>query len=294
MPSYIIKCLLRNFCLRGFSSLSLCIFLGAFDVNAHADVLHVSIANSSPVNPLEPSYYFEQLLTLALEKTRITDGDFVIEHNPGSGGAERVRAKLVAGVGIDVMWSTATLEREKTMRVVSIDLFNHLNNYRALLIHKEDQPAFSNIKSLQDLQKFSVGSGTHWSDTAILKANGMNVTTAVNYTELTKMLVARRFNFLTLGLYEASYELSKLAEFNLVLAPKLILRYNPPSLYCFFVRKDNIQLADRIKRGLEIAIADHSFDKLFFSVDSFRAGMNVLNSPDRTIIDLKNVGDNSP
>jgi hypothetical protein len=263
-------------------------------VNAHADVLHVGIATSPNLNPLEPSYYFEQLLTLALEKTRNTDGDFVIEHNPGSGGAERVRAKLVAGLGIDVMWSTATLEREKTMRVIPIDLLNHLNNYRAVLIHKEDQPAFSSIKSLQDLQKFSVGSGTHWSDTAILKANGMNVTTAVNYTELTKMLVARRFNFLTLGLYEASYELSKLSEFNLILAPKLFLRYEPASLYCFFVRKDNIQLADRIKRGLEIAIADHSFDKLFYSVESFRTGMNLLNSPERIIIYLKNNPNNAP
>lgn len=291
MPLYIIKCLLQTLC---FCRLPLFIMLGVVHVNAHADVLHVGIATSPNINTLEPSYYFEQLLTLALEKTRSTDGDFVIEHNPGSGGAERVRAKLVAGVGIDVMWSTATHDREKTMRVIPIDLFNHLNNYRAVLIHKEDQLAFSNIKSLQDLRKLNVGSGTHWSDTAILKANGMNVMTAVNYSELTKMLVARRFNFLTLGLYEASYELSKLNEFNLMLAPKLLLRYDPPSLYCFFVRKDNIQLADRIKRGLELAIADRSFDKLFYSVDSFRAGMNILNSPDSTIIDLKNIGDNLP
>lgn len=293
MTSYINECLLRFICLCKLRSLFLGIFLSVA-LGAHADILHVGIATTSSVNPLEPSHYFEQLLILALEKTRSTDGDFVIEHNSGSGGAERVRAKLVAGLGIDVMWSTATLEREKTMRVVPVDLINHLNNYRALLIHKEDEAAFRSIDTLKDLQQFSVGSGTHWSDTAILKANGMNVMTAVNYSELTKMLVARRFNFLTLGLYEASYELSKLSEFKLILAPKILLRYEPSSLYCFFVRKDNIQLADRIKRGLEIAINDHSFDKLFYSVDSFRTGMNLLNSPDQTIIDLKNVGENLP
>ena len=101
---------------------------------AAATILRVTLSNADGVTIAEPSYYFEHLLRLSLEKTRQSDGDFEIVHYHHGGGIERDRALLTAGMGIDVMWGSVTRDRQKSMRVIPLDLLKTLNNYRVLLI----------------------------------------------------------------------------------------------------------------------------------------------------------------
>jgi hypothetical protein len=260
-------------------------FLSAVSV---ADPLRVVVSGDGSANSLDPSYFFERLLVLALDKTRLTDGDYSLGHNTHGGGIARDRAMVIAGVGIDVMWASATKEREEQMRVVPVELLKNLNNFRVLLINKESQAQFNKIKTLNELRKFSVGSGEHWTDGSIMKDNGFNVMATSSYYGLFKMLAARRFHFISRGLHEIGYDTQAYKEFGLAKEESLLLVYDVPIPYCFFVNKDNVKLADRIERGLKIAKQDGSFDKLFYQMPSFREGEEILKNSHRTLIQLKN------
>lgn len=253
-----------------------------------AEPLRVVITGDGGRSTTDPSDFFEKLLILALDKTKITDGNYVLSHNTHGGGIARDRAMVIAGVGIDVMWASATKEREEQMRVVPVDLLKNLNNFRVLLINKEAQAQFSRIKTINDLRRFSVGSGEHWTDGIIMKENGFNVVATSSYFGLFKMLAARRFHFISRGLHEIGYDTEAYKEFGLVKEESLLLAYDVPIPYCFFVNKANTRLADRLERGLKIAQQDGSFDKLFYQMPSFKEGEEILKNSHRTLIQLKN------
>ncbi|GGY68339.1 hypothetical protein GCM10011613_10690 [Cellvibrio zantedeschiae] len=267
------------------TAIALCLLLAA---QAGADPLRISITGNVHVNKTEPAYFFEQLLILALEKTRLTDGDYVLLHNVHNGGIARDRAMLIAGAGIDVMWASATKERELQMRVVPVDLLKNLNNYRVLLINKDSQQLFAKVKTLDELKKFSVGSGEHWTDGSIFRDNGFNVAVTSSYSGLFKMLAARRFNFISRGLHEIGYDTKEYKDLGLIQEQTILLKYDVPIRYAFFVNKNNLALGDRIERGLKIAQQDGSFDQLFYQMPSFKEGEELLKSSRRTLIEIKN------
>jgi len=266
----------------------LVMWLSAGTVSLADEPLDVAITGSGQARGEESAGFYEQLLKLSLEKTRASDGDFVITHNNHGGGIARDRAILIAGAGIDVMWASATRERQQQMRMVPVDLLKNLNNYRVLLINKDDQSTFAHVKTLGDLKKFKVGSGEHWTDGIIFKDNGFNVALTSSYTGLFKMLAARRFQFISRGLHEIGFDTEEYKEFGLIQEQTLLLKYDVPIGYCFFVNKNNIQLADRIERGLRIAQQDGSFDQLFYQVSSFKQGAELLKESHRRVLELKN------
>jgi hypothetical protein len=256
------------------------------DVNA--DPIQVRITgNINPANQ-GPEIFFEKLLKAALENTRSTDGDFVLSHTTHTGGIARDRAMVIAGAGIDVMWGSVTKEREQQMHLISIDLLKGLNNYRILLINKDAQAKFSQVKTLDDLRKFTVGSGEHWTDGDIFRNNGFTVLATSSYSGLFKMLAARRFNFISRGLYEINNDSSEYRELGLAPEESLVIKYDVPIRYCFFVNKNNEALAKRLERGLKIAIEDGTFDRLFYDYPAFKAGEELLKNSHRTVIVLKN------
>lgn len=257
-------------------------------VSTSADPIHISISGNPTTNKSDPTYFYEQMLSVALEKTRAIDGDFVITHNVHGGGIARDRAMVIADAGVDVMWGSATKERQQQMRLVPVDLLRNLNNYRVLLIHKDMKYAFAKVKTLEDLKRFTVGSGEHWTDGNIFKDNGFNVAFTSSYYGLYKMLAARRFNFISRGLHEIGIDVAAFADLGLIQEETLLIKYSSPVRYCFFVNKNNLALADRLERGLKIAQADGTFDKLFYEIPSFKEGEDLLKANHRTLIEIKN------
>jgi hypothetical protein len=253
-----------------------------------AEPLRVVITADAGRDSQDPSYFYQQVLILALTKTQVTDGEFELGHNAHGGGIARDRAMVIAGAGIDVMWATATKEREEQMRVVPVDLLKGLNNYRLLLIRKDSQLQFNQVKTLNDLKRFTAGSGEHWTDGFIMRDNGFSVVLTSSYFGLFKMLAARRFDFIPRGLHEVGYDATVYKEFALEKEKNILLSYSPAISYCFFVNKNNLKLADRIERGLKIAQQDGSFDKLFYQVPSFKEGEEILKRANRIVLDVKN------
>lgn len=255
---------------------------------ANAEPLTVRVSGISTVNVNDPYYYYTQMLILALEKTRQTDGDFAIAYQGYGGGIERDRSMLVAGVGIDVMWASVTKERAKKLRVIDVDLLKGLNNYRALLIHKNAQARFDKVKTLEDLKTFKAGAGHYWTDGLIMKSNGFTVVYGANYAGLFRMLSVNRYDFISRGLHEIGNDLVVFEELGLVQDRNFLLHYDEPVRYCFFVNKNNKNLADRIERGLKIAQADGSFDRLFMQMPMLKFGYDFLQSNQYRIFKIHN------
>lgn len=256
---------------------------------SNADALRVVIPKSFSESSHDAGYYFKELLILAFEKTRATDGAYVIEEYPEWLGAQRMRAMIAAGKGMDLIWSTSNSQREEQLRAIPVNLLKGLNEHRILLIRAEDQRKFARVKSLDDLKKFTAGSGTHWQDTAIMKANGLPVETAWDIESLFKMLAAKRFDYISRGAHEIWEEVD--THKDLVAENRIILHYGSPTY--FFVSHNNLRLADRLTRGLKLTQDDGSFDKLFLSIPAYTKGFMEITNSKRKIFELSE-GVNAP
>lgn len=228
--------------------------------------------------------YFPKLLALALSKTEPTDGPFQILPYPRVLTGARFLAKLENDDGLDVAWSMTNPELEKSLLRVPVSLLRGLNSHRVLLIRGEDQKKFSRVKSLNDLKEFRAGMVSHWPDTAILRHNGLPVVTSAHYELMFNMLEAKRTDYFPRGLYEVWQEQQMHAQDGLVVEQSLMLYYHGP-IY-FFVNRNNRALADRIERGLRIAMDDGSFDELFFSIPGFRRGYEEIAEGRRRVFEL--------
>ena len=245
------------------------LLIGASDNIAARETLHITVPPSVKT-AREHAGYYPTLLRLALSKTESTDGPFTISEYPHELVGARFLAELKRNGVVDVIWAIWTPERDKDILAIRIPLLKELNSYRIFLIRKEDEARFKKISTLDELRQLKAGQGTHWSDTAVLMANNLPVVTSIEHDLLFNMLIANRFDYFPRGLDEVWSEENIFADKGLVIEPHLMLHYDSPKY--FFVNKDNIALANRIERGLKIAIADGSFDKLFNSVPAYKRG----------------------
>lgn len=178
----------------------------------------------------------------------------------------------------DVLWTGTTAELEMAMRPIRIPVYRGLLGYRIFMIRDGDQHLFDNIKSLEDLSRFTFGQGTTWPDTAVLKSSGLKVVTTLKYNRLFHMLNGGRFDVFPRGIHEPWEEMKRRPEMELAVEENLLFIYPMP--FYFFVSRENAKLQREIEQGLEKAISDGRFEKYFFAsplVSSMLTKANVKN-----------------
>lgn len=245
--------------------------------------LHLTLPKAGSLEPEATSQFYEQALRLALVKTGDATEQIQFDYHPNFVNRERARLMVKQGV-LDIIWSSSNKKREEEMTPVKFKLIRGINEYRLLLIRASDQPQFDQVKKQSDLQKFRIGSGTHWSDTDIYRFNALPLVTSYAYESMFRMLAAKRFDYMARSIQEVHYELEHYGKLGLAIEKNLVIHY-PQPIY-FFVNKGNGALAARIQRGLEIAQADGSLDELFFSIPNFRQAWEELQQLDRKVIEL--------
>lgn len=206
--------------------------------------------------------YRVALLDLVLEKTRESHG--AMKAIPYGEAVTQARGlQLLRSGSIDIASLGTSREREEAFLPVRIDILRGLLGYRVLMIKEERQGDFDRVRNLEDLRGFSAGFGSQWADISVLRDNGLPVEGVANTLRLPEMLSGGRIDYLPRGINEAWIELAayKPRHPDLAIENGIALFY-PYPVY-FFVRKDNVRLAERLKRGLELALEDGSFRKLF-------------------------------
>lgn len=196
----------------------------------------------------------------------------------------RTLAELKDGNIFDVVWGGAYKDREEAMLPIRICLMKGLMGWRIPLVTKKNSQLFANVESLNDLRKFTAGQGYHWTDTQILLASGIKVERSYEFEFLFRMLEAGRFDYFPRSLMEIWNEFDAHQEMDIALDTHIVIHY--PAAFYFYVKKNNKELASIIQRGLEIAIKDGSFDKLFYAFHK----KEILNAglENRRVIELSN------
>jgi len=223
--------------------------------------------------------YYVSLLDLALSKTGV---DYKLQPYTVIATGSRVLHDLQEGRDIDLTWGPTTATWERETLPVRVPLDKGILGWRVFLVNKSDLPKFAQVHTLEQLKAYSAGLQYDWSDVAVLRANGLPVVDASVYETMFQMLAVHRFDYFPRGVGEIDGEAKRFAKLGLVIEPKLALHYTATSY--FFVSRKNPALHDLIERGLQEAMRDGSFDKLF---DKFNgAAIRRVHFETRTVFEL--------
>lgn len=225
--------------------------------------------------------YALALLQLALDKA---GSQLRLTPSSNSMAQNRALAELELERNVDVVWSMTSAEREARLLPIRISIDKGLMGWRVALLGKDQGQLLRNIHSLGDLQQLHAGQGHDWPDRQILEHNGLPVEAGSSYEGLFHMLAAGRFDYFPRSLLEVWREASSYQQLGLRVDPYLVLHY--PTTSYFFVSPRNPQLAATLGLGLERALADGSFDRLFFQ--HYGAFLRQLKLSQRRILELQN------
>lgn len=226
--------------------------------------------------------YSRALLQLAFDKAR---ADYRIEPTRRAMRQSRALVELAQGSGqVHVVASMTSREREEQLLPIRIPIDKGLIGWRVPLVTADHVALLQNVRTAADLAHFTAGQESDWPDTTILRANGLPVVTATAYDSLFKMLAADRFDYFPRSVVEILPEAVRHAGSGIAVETSLALHY-PAAVY-FFVNRADVRLAEAIRTGLEAAIADGSFDRLFDS--HYARVIELTGLARRTVIELDN------
>ncbi|AWB69212.1 hypothetical protein C2869_22180 (plasmid) [Saccharobesus litoralis] len=187
---------------------------------------------------------------------------------------------------LDVHWSQSNAKFEQDFQAIYIPIYRGLIGFRIGIVPKYKRDLLQQVSSLSQLQKFTAGSGTLWSDTRILEHNGLPVVKEQKYPNLFPMLEGQRFDYFPRGLHEPWREIEKWQQYNLIVEPHLLIKYTAP--FYFFVAKDNQALAQFITQSLNELYATGQYQALFFADHDVATALANAGLEKRTVIELTN------
>lgn len=266
--------------MRSFVSAIIVIVLLGGSLLAHAQ--SPQVIRTLPIST-DIDRYTINILKLAIARQ---DTPYKLEFDPSDTRTQSRYIEDVASGKVDLMWAASDQNLESRLLPVRIPLLKGLLGHRIFLIHKNDQYKFDQIQTLDDLKRLKLGQGTTWADTKILESNGLKVVKTNKYESLLYMLDGGRFDAFPRGIQEPWEEVNKIPGLQLVVEKRIMLVYKMP--FYFFVSKDNPRLARALEEGLNKAVADGSFDKVFFADPSIRKAVELADLKNRKVFYLDN------
>jgi hypothetical protein len=226
--------------------------------------------------------YALSMIKLALDHV---DNKYTLEQLPG----EYTQTRLIEDVktaNLDIMWAATNKDLEDEIEPIRIPLYKGLLGHRLFIIRKGDQARFDKVKTLDDLRQIPIGQGASWADTKILEAGGLKVVKTLKYQGLFNMLDGGRFDGFPRGVFEPFGEVANHPNLNLTVEKKLMLVYKLP--FYLFVNKERKKLAADLTLGLNRAIEDGSFNKVFLASPNVQEAIQNGDLKNRLIFRIDN------
>ena len=202
--------------------------------------------------------YPVQLLALALRKAHAA---YELKPHPVFMLQVRAMREVEQQSGLDIVWTMTSREREQALLPVRVPIDRGLLGWRLLLVQSARAGRFASLSSLDQLKGLRGGQGADWPDTTILRHAGLAIDESARYGDLFQKLAAGRIDYFPRSVQEIWGELDNYPNEGFVVEPTLALHY-PTAMY-FFVNRKRADLAADIRRGLDIALRDGSFEALF-------------------------------
>jgi hypothetical protein len=228
--------------------------------------------------------YAIKMIELALKKI---DRKYQLQVTNEDLTQAKIREEVKSHGQLDISWGSSNAEVETILRPVRIPLFKGLLGHRIFLINKASQDKFNKVETLDDLKKFTFGQGKTWADTRILEANGFKLVKVNKTLNIFYMTDGGRFDAFPRGVMEPFNELKKYSNLpDLSVENSIMLVYKMP--FYLFVAPDNADLAKDLELGLNKAIADGSFDEVFYNDPRVKDVFVKANMKNRKVFYLEN------
>ncbi|OHD17068.1 MAG: hypothetical protein A2086_06195 [Spirochaetes bacterium GWD1_27_9] len=241
------------------------IILVLFSTIGHAKTMNYIY--HGPETPNDTRFIYEwELLKMALEITKDSYGGYVMKPSEKIMNGPRRDAELMKDSGVvTIVLGIGTEERENLLTPVRIPLDKGLLGYRVFLINKKDKNKFSQIKSLDDLKKLTLGQGLGWGDIKVWEANGFKVMVGTNYDGLFNMIQTSRFDFFPRGILEIVDEYETRKEFipEMEIEESILVYYPWPRYFFCANSPEGKMLAERVEVGLLKMIDNGEYNKIF-------------------------------
>ncbi|MFC3092779.1 substrate-binding periplasmic protein [Alteromonas sediminis] len=203
--------------------------------------------------------YEIQLLKMALEVE--AENDVTLDMFNGHIPKYRAFQIMDKGEGIDIVIGGATKERTAVSQPVHFPIFKGLYGLRLNLINKHSPDILKNIRHIDQLKTLIAGQFHTWSDTKILRHNGLTVASGSDVNGLYEMLHKGRYDFFPRSALEIQWDLSQHQNLDLIIDPHIVILY--PKAHYYYVQKGNDALAKKISKGLETLLKRGEYDRLF-------------------------------
>ncbi|MFJ3057033.1 hypothetical protein [Herbaspirillum sp. NPDC087042] len=251
---------------------------------AEDHVIEIKLADLNDDNPL--INYRKALLELALKASgrRYTISGCQLTDVATSD--LRYAQLIKSGQYCNLLATSAGGELTQGLLPIQFPIYLGGGGYRVLLANRKSLAAAKAIRSLDDLRKFSIGSGIGWVDTSIMQANGLAVVQN-NYMNLFEMLKAGRFDFYNRSVFEVAGELDSYdARHELAIVPDLVLVY-PEDLF-FYTSPNREDIRDAVLDGLRKIHRNGELAELIRTHSSTRNARALLQSAKGRVLMLDN------
>jgi hypothetical protein len=206
------------------------------------------------------SVYALQLLQLAIDESGVP---YRLASSRQATRQNRAFREVAKGQNLRIAWAMTSIEREADpqLRPIRIPLSKGLIGWRLPLVQQTRAQAIGQIQGLVPLRQLTAAQGLDWPDLPILKANGLPVIGVSSYPQMFTMVAKGRFDYFPRSVIEVDGELQTHQSLGLAVAPGWVLHYQAADY--FFVNRLDTKLAADLTRGLEKALSNGRFDKLF-------------------------------
>lgn len=230
--------------------------------------------------------YEVEALQLALEKTRAEYGPYELRGIPPMNRARTIAAlhnNIYPNLILQMSYEDDLAEQEKLAHI-PFPLDRGALSFRICFMRDELKTKVRNITRSEQLKQYTFGTGIGWADTKILRYNHLQVIEANSVVNLFRMTKAGRVDFFCRGPSEYHYEHQHESSLGLTSDSQMALYYPLPKF--FFTHKDNQAVLARIKRGLELAYKDGSFNKLWYK--RHHQGLTEAQLQKRNLVKMEN------
>lgn len=214
----------------------------------------------------ERHLYYWRLLDAALASNRDRYGEYTATPFTLPMTFQRAAAEVESGgERVNIVSRATNLDLEKRLLPIRIPLDKGLLGARIFLIMAQTQPRLEKVRTLQELQQFSIGQSSSWTDVRILQSAGFKLVLAEGYTPLFAMLGARRFDLFSRGAIEIESEWSGNREAirGLTIERRFLLHYPLPRYFFVPRSAEGARMAERIEDGLQRLRRSGEFERRY-------------------------------
>ena len=210
--------------------------------------------------------YLTEVLQLTLDRTAEEYGPYDLQFFSDFLSTNRSKLETEKGVLLDVLFSSHWRGHfVNTQNVIPVEfpVLEGMLGLRSLVVKQDNLAQLQGAEGPANFQGLVAGLGSNWVDVEILKANQIQVVEAQKFDTLFPMLAHKRFDYVPLSVLEAQATLKEQRSGHPDLATSAELYLFYPIPFYLYVNARRPELAERLERGLQAALADGSIDRLF-------------------------------